>query len=223
VRGIAELIGAKILWDADKPKTTLSLGEDVIELSLGDSQMIVNNKTITLDTPTILENGALYASMKGLSSSLSFLANWHSDEHYIKIIPYKPKEPNAYTIKEITSSLSQVGGEPINAIDNNYGTRWSASGEGSWMNCDLGEIVPISSIQFQWYRGNARVQTYDLLISEDGTDYTPIIEKGKTSGNTSEFESVLFPTGTKARFIKIVGYGTTESKWNSINELRIFK
>lgn len=55
-------------------------------------------------------------------------------------------------------------------------------------------------------------------MSEDGQNYTTVLNKQKSSGTTNEFE-VFDLGGAKARYVKYMGGGNTVNMWNSVNEL----
>src|SRR5437016_2410521 len=48
------------------------------------------------------------------------------------------------------------GDVPANVLDNNFNTRWSNLGIGSWIQADLGSNTNICSVDIAWYLGNQR-------------------------------------------------------------------
>lgn len=112
------------------------------------------------------------------------------------------------------------GGVITNSIDGNMTTRWAAEGTESaaWAVYDLGEVKTLDKVQLAFYNGDSRVYTFSIAVSEDGQNYTTVLNKQKSSGTTNEFE-VFDLGGAKARYVKYMGGGNTVNMWNSVNEL----
>ncbi|MDF2922194.1 MAG: type protein [Paenibacillaceae bacterium] len=111
------------------------------------------------------------------------------------------------------------GNEPVNTIDGNFNTRWSADGPGQWIQFRLDSLRPVNEVEIAFYNGDRRSTLFDIEASADGTVWTQVYS-GQSSGTTSGYESFAFGQ-TEARYIRIVGYGNTSNSWNSISEVRI--
>ncbi|MFS0725420.1 S-layer homology domain-containing protein [Paenibacillus sp. 1P07SE] len=132
-------------------------------------------------------------------------------------------ELESLPIVAVTSS-GDDGNIVENVIDDDYDTRWSASGEGQWMIADLGEIRRIGSASIAFYNGHTRRSIFELDVSRDGETWIRVVEKvdeGNSSGTTSVFERFVFAAPQEARYVRYVGYGNSANAWNSITELRI--
>lgn len=106
------------------------------------------------------------------------------------------------------------------AIDNDMSTesRWSALGDGEWIEFDLGENKALRSVDLAFYRGNLRNTHFDILAGTS-SDNLQLIGSYTSSGQTEGFEE--FQTHyTTTRYIRIVGHGNTTNGWNSIIEAR---
>jgi len=68
------------------------------------------------------------------------------------------------TISSATAS-SNDGNIPENTIDNNLDTRWSAEGDGEWIEFDLGAEYIISELRIAFFRGDERTTTFDSQTS----------------------------------------------------------
>jgi len=75
------------------------------------------------------------------------------------------------------------GDVPANVLDNNFNTRWSNLGIGSWIQADLGSNMNICSVDIAWYLGNQRQNNFVISVSNDGTTFTNVFT-GKSSGTT---------------------------------------
>ncbi|MFD2329881.1 heparin/heparin-sulfate lyase HepB [Cohnella sp. GCM10020058] len=127
-----------------------------------------------------------------------------------------------YPVNEVRmSDGSSTPGE--NAIDGHADTMWTAEGDGMWIEFDLGTSLPVAGVGTAWYRGTERLQYYDILLSDDRTNWTTVFE-GSSSGTTNALEDVSF-TLTNARYVRIVGHGNSlvGNNWNSLTEAVVYK
>jgi hypothetical protein len=131
---------------------------------------------------------------------------------------------------EITPAASGLtasthdGNTPANAVDNNLGTRWSASGDGVWLKLDLGAAKTVGYVGIAWYKGNARRARFDLQVSNDNVAWTDVLSAAQSGGATTAEEAFDFDD-VNARWVRYVGHGNTETgsaQWNSVNEISIF-
>jgi len=122
-------------------------------------------------------------------------------------------------IAAVTASADD-GNIPANTIDQNISTRWSAEGNGQWIQYDLGANHTLESVGIAWYSGNTRATTFDVQVSTDGVSFTTIYS-GVSSGTTTDIESYDV-TDTTARYVRIVGHGNSNNLWNSITETELW-
>jgi len=111
---------------------------------------------------------------------------------------------------------------PERSLDGDLKTAWMAEGDGVWIQYDLGSTVPLKAVKLAFAAGDKRVYTFDILVSETGADntWTTLKDKAKSGGKTADLETFDIPT-TKARYVRIVGYGNTNPKfihWCNIAE-----
>src|SRR5437879_3741088 len=55
----------------------------------------------------------------------------------------------------VTASGYQDPNVPQNTLDNNLATRWSANGDGQWIQYDLGTTMAVSTVTIAWYQGTS--------------------------------------------------------------------
>src|SRR5215207_4286788 len=117
------------------------------------------------------------------------------------------------------AAIGNDGNVPQNTLDSNLNTRWSNLGFPSWIQYDLGESQPICNVDIAWWRGNFRVNTFTISVSNDGTNFTPIFS-GQSSGQTIGLERYDI-SDTFGRYMRITVIGNNENSWSSISEVRI--
>lgn len=124
-------------------------------------------------------------------------------------------------IASVTASgyENNTSNTPEKTIDFDFGTRWSQEGRGQWIMYDLGEVKQVKSVELAFFNGAARKAFFKIQLSTSITDTTDIFN-GESSGTTAGLEKYEF-TPANARYVKIVGYGNSQSLWNSITETRI--
>src|SRR6266576_1371899 len=139
--------------------------------------------------------------------------------------PYSSPRPSIVAADLIPLTAASVvasgndGNLPENTLDNDLATRWSASGDGQWIQYDLGAIAAIDQVNIAWYLGDTRIASFDVQVSPDTVTWTQVFS-GQSSGQTLQPESYAFPT-TAGRYVRIVGHGNSTSAWNSITEVAI--
>ncbi|MFD0715259.1 DNRLRE domain-containing protein [Paenibacillus sp. GCM10027626] len=119
----------------------------------------------------------------------------------------------------IVTASDHDGNEPINTLDGDWGTRWSAQGEGQWIQYKLDQERMIDHVKIAFFSGAVRSTLFDILLSQDGVNWKQVYS-GQSSGQTTAFERFSFPA-EKARYVRIVGKGNTVNNWNSITEAEI--
>lgn len=125
---------------------------------------------------------------------------------------------NAATPVNITAS-SHDGNVPANTVDNDLSTRWSANGNGEFIQYDLGQEFNVESIDIAFFKGNERSATFDVLTSTDGSNWTTVFS-GVQGQETTAQQNVALDSSV-GRYVQIVGYGNTSNTWNSITEVDI--
>ncbi|CAM3403955.1 discoidin domain-containing protein [Paenibacillus lupini] len=121
-------------------------------------------------------------------------------------------------IKQVTASAND-GNLPINTMDRDPDSRWSADGSGQYLLVELEQLRKIDQVSILFYNGNTRYSTFDIEVSEDGVYYEKILDHQKSNKpSPNAAESFVFPKPVKAKYIKYVGYGNELNGWNSIVE-----
>ncbi|AXY73422.1 T9SS C-terminal target domain-containing protein [Paraflavitalea soli] len=112
------------------------------------------------------------------------------------------------------------GNVPANVLDNNLSTRWSASGNGQWIQFCLSDTVSVTGVQIAFYSGNTRTSSFDVLVGNDGVNWTTASAGRVSSGTSLNLETFTF-TPRDAKYVRIVGHGNSVNLWNSYTEVKI--
>jgi hypothetical protein len=60
-------------------------------------------------------------------------------------------------VSSVVASGYQDPNVPQNTLDNNLGTRWSAFGDGEWIQYDLGAATAVGRVDIAWYQANLNI------------------------------------------------------------------
>ena len=135
-----------------------------------------------------------------------------------------PTAPPSYV--EITPTGGAVtastndGNVPGNAVDNNLATRWSANGNGQWLQLDLGSERTVGYVKVAVYNGDSRQNIFDLQVSTGDGSWTTVFS-GRSNGTTTAEETFDF-TDVSARLVRYVGHMNTVNTFNSVTEVSVF-
>ncbi len=118
------------------------------------------------------------------------------------------------------AQANQAGFPAANALDGNLETRWGTI-DGSvpaWWQVDLGDIYELAGIGINWYNEAIRAHQYRVEISEDGEEFTTVVDKTDniTFGPTAD------GIGRSARYVRITITGVHPQGWPSICEVRVY-
>lgn len=127
---------------------------------------------------------------------------------------------NAHAAEPVNVVASSHDGNiPANTLDNNLGTRWSANGDGQYIEYDLGESFTIESLDIAFYKGDQRTATFDILTSSDQTSWTTVFSG--VQGTLTTAQQNFAVNSSDGQYVRIVGYGNSSNTWNSITEVDI--
>lgn len=215
--------GAKLNAGTSAYLSVTGMMSDGTEAELGDAEIVY-----TSDQPDVLSvsaTGLVEAAIPGTASvTVSVTLDSTTLQRTLAITVSVP----AYTGDEelpvtAVSSSGDDGNVVANALDGDYDTRWSASGEGQWMMADLGSAYQVGSASIAFYNGHTRKSKFELVFSADGEHWTTgyeLVPEGNSSGTSSLYELFELDEPIRARYVKYVGYGNSANAWNSISEIR---
>jgi unsaturated chondroitin disaccharide hydrolase len=111
------------------------------------------------------------------------------------------------------------GNTAAGAVDGNLSTRWTAAGDGQWLKLDLGGVRPVGKVTLAWYRGDERAARFDVQTSLDAGTWTTR-RSALSAATTLQPEAFDF-ADTAARYVRVVGHGTSTGAFNSITEVTV--
>lgn len=117
------------------------------------------------------------------------------------------------------SASANDGNLPANSVDGQLATRWSALGDGQWIQYDLQAQRMVGKVKIAWHNGSSRRSRFDIQVSADGKAFTTVYS-GQSSGTTNARETYDF-TDVSARHVRIVGHGNSSNLWNSVTEAEV--
>lgn len=85
----------------------------------------------------------------------------------------EPEGPFA-PVSKVTASADD-GNMPINTLDRDPDSRWSADGKGQYLQLELEKLTQVDRVSIQFYNGHTRSNVFDLEISTDGINYQRVL------------------------------------------------
>jgi CxxC motif-containing protein (DUF1111 family) len=116
--------------------------------------------------------------------------------------PVDPNQPGVgiKPVAATSSALENQGASAAMAIDGKTNTRWaSAFEDGAWIQFDFGTKTQVGYMKLLWE--NAYGKQYNLLVSDDGQNWSQIRAVTNGQGGTEEF----FNLGVNSRYIRLQG------------------
>ncbi len=113
------------------------------------------------------------------------------------------------------------GNVPANVLDGDFNTRWSASGNGQWIQFCLGDTMTVTGVKIAFLSGNQRKSTFDIKVGNDTSNLSTAALGLVSSGTTTAFETFNLATPVTGRYVRIVGHGNNLNLWNSYTEVQI--
>lgn len=126
-------------------------------------------------------------------------------------------------IKTASDDGSNDGHTPEMAIDADFrpDSRWSSELVGKELILDMRVPQTLKEIGLAWYKGDARRSSFSIETSVNGTDWSVLVDKTRSSGLSTTIERIDFDDRI-AKLIKIIGYGNESNAWNSLVEVQAY-
>ncbi|MEQ2456991.1 glycoside hydrolase family 2 TIM barrel-domain containing protein [Flavonifractor hominis] len=170
-------------------------------LASSSDQVVVDNPNYTitlLDTVTADELNTILSGVNGTTWGL-YEANQTTPvtgstevtmDMVIKAVSqngednqvYRFASSNLAAYKDVTASTQLADYPASNAVDLDGTTFWSADrGTKAEFVVDLGEVYHLNNITVEWYNtgSNARTYRYTVEVSDNGEDYTVVVDRSK--------------------------------------------
>lgn len=117
----------------------------------------------------------------------------------------------------VTASAND-GNVPANVVDGSLATRWSALGDGQWIQFDLGAVRTVTQVKIAFYVGDTRTSTFDVQAGASPTGPFTTIGSFTSSGTSLNLET-FDPADTSTRYLRLLGHGNSTNLWNSYTEV----
>jgi hypothetical protein len=131
--------------------------------------------------------------------------------------PFASDQPSA--CQPVTASADD-GNVPANVLDGDLNTRWSASGNGQWIQFCLDDTLSVSGVQIAFYSGNTRTSTFDVLVGNDPLHWVTAAAGLVSNGTSLNLQTFSFTPAT-GKYVRIVGHGNSVNAWNSYTEVQV--
>ncbi len=106
------------------------------------------------------------------------------------------------------------------AFDDDNSTYFYNGGKGEWFIADLGSEQHVDVVSIRNHVGNTRRSFFDIEVSKDGKKWTKVFSDG-SSGKSAEYENYSIGDH-KIRYIRITGYGNSNSDASSYNDIKFY-
>ena len=222
----------------------LDLGEKKVVCGIGVNWYSGNTRVVSFDVSLSDDGNNFRKVFSGNSRMTLSEENYNFSQEsarYVRVTVTKNTQNNWASISELkvngysgpgptdcadiqisgpaaAASGSYTGFTPPKAVDKNLNTYWSNFGLGSWIQLDLGQQKVVCSLDISWYKGNERINTFTISVSNDGNSFTNIYSgrsNGKAITETYDFQDIV------ARFLRITVNGNTQNNWVTIGDIDV--
>jgi hypothetical protein len=173
-----------------------------------------NGTTLGLQIYDFADLPARYVRIVGFGNSAN---QWNSITE-VEIHGINTK-PDHLAIASVIASTFQAPNVPANTLDGDLRTRWSAEGDGQWIQYDLGVPQTVDRVLIAWHQGDLRQARFDIEVSPDAATWRQVFS-GRSSGVTVTLQAYDF-TDVETQYVRIIGHENTYNAWNSITEVEI--
>jgi endoglucanase Acf2 len=117
-----------------------------------------------------------------------------------------------------TSSDESSGVAGAYAVDGQANTRWSSGfSDDQWIQVDLGQVLPVDSIQLDWERAYA--STFQVQVRNDPSDpWTTVVDEAKGAGGNESYDL----SHVSARYVRMLGGTRATSYGYSLYEFGVY-
>lgn len=105
VRAVVEKMGGTVDWDQPTQTVTLTLGTDVIKLTVGSSTGYINGKAHALDVPPQIINERTLMPIRFIAEGFGYNVDW--DQENLTVIITGTASGTDIQYKDVTNSMSQ--------------------------------------------------------------------------------------------------------------------
>jgi predicted phosphodiesterase len=163
------------------------------------------NQQLTPSEIAKLMNNGISAVTNGLVYTNSF-SNGASP-------PPPPPSSNKLTPISVIASAQDSGTEASKAADGDFATRWSANGDGQWIEFTFNNVYPITKVGLTGYH-------YDRAYMFEINGKQFINQANRPPGTLIEYD--LSDLNIQSNKVRITGHGNSGSDYNSYREIQFY-
>ncbi len=213
IRFAATPLGADVAWDNETRKVTVSLGETKMELWIGQSNALVNGKTVPIDPDNVnvkplIINGRTMLPLRFVTETLGCDVQWEEVARKVTITktgssgeaivkPVKPILPSLPDIKETPSVVTPVKPDitPMISIDiSKLKGTWAVEQVGKAYKVTMNEAdIPVVMRVGRGYDVFGKYASVDSLKQ-------PVLDTGKLIQN-QKMERIRYDEGVNSQNI----------------------
>jgi hypothetical protein len=120
---------------------------------------------------------------------------------------------NKLTPISVISSAQESGKEASKAADGDFATRWSANGNGQWIEFTFNGVNPITKVGLTGYQ-------YDKAYMFEINGKQFVNQANRPQGTLIEYD--LSDLNIQSNKVRIIGHGNSESDYNSYREIQFY-
>ena len=133
----------------------------------------------------------------------------------VEFTPPSPPPPssNKLTPISVVASAQESGKEASKAADGDFATRWSANGDGQWIEFTFNGVYPITKVGLTGYH-------YDKAYMFEINGKQFINQANRPQGTLIEYD--LSDLNIQSNKVRIIGHGNSGSDYNSYREIQFY-
>ena len=120
---------------------------------------------------------------------------------------------NKLTPISVIASAQESGKEASKAADGDFATRWSANGNGQWIEFTFNGVNPITKVGLTGYQ-------YDKAYMFEINGKQFVNQANRPPGTLIEYD--LSDLNIQSNKVRIIGHGNSESGYNSYREIQFY-
>ncbi len=197
-----------LMFTCDGDKTLLILGNGEIRQPINSRQneAYFGSQNNPLNDPTAVPNTTLFATavipLEEVGTGIKGVIDNITIENAVADLSFLMGGVNvAEGSKATASSLLNNTQTPNLAVDGKTGNRvaFGNDADEQWLLLDLGRAVPINKLEINYFQ---TVSSYEILVSENGTDFIKVYETDKQKAGISKNIKIQLETAYNARYVK---------------------
>ncbi len=187
-RAVFEALDAAVDYDLDTKAITAQKGDTMVQFVIGDTDITVNDKTVTTDAASFVRNGRTYVPVRFAAQSLGLTVGWDSKAQTVVMVDkaaLKEGIKGQYTLMEKYMAYSrEFSKEPLAVKGNIKFDMQVADGNGA-----DAVMIPVNGTMTMDGISTAEVASMDMAVALDMSQLQAALEKAGEL--TAEDKAVL--------------------------------